>query len=179
MRRFRISRSLIFKFAGALAALSGVCFATLAPAAPMDSIYLCVDADGHRSYQNSSDGASCRRIDGVVATIPAVELERSRSPRPAATRASVSPATFPRIDAGTQRLRDSDRRKILEEELRTEKERLARLRGEFNQGRPQLAPGETPGSSRYQEHVQRLFDDIERSEGNIASLRRELTPTRY
>ena len=157
--------------------LSALLGARLALAAPMDSIFVCVDADGHKTYQNSSEGSSCRRVDGVVATIPASDLGRGRS-RPVVARAEISPASFPRVDVNTQRTRDSDRRRILEEELRIEQERLARLRTEFNQGNP-LAAGDEVGSSRYHERVQRLFDDIERSEGNIASLRRELTPTRY
>lgn len=174
--RFSCLSRLFLPGLGLLAPLWGAGFAQ---AAPMDSIYLCVDADGHKSYQNSSDGPSCHRIDGVVATIPAVDLDRQRSTRSGASRPVATPASFPRVDVSTQRLRDSDRRKILEDELRTEQDRLARLRAEFNQGKPQPTGDETLGSARYQEHVQRLFDDIERSEGNIASLRRELTPARY
>jgi len=146
-------------------------------AAPPDGIYVCIDSDGHKTYQNSSDGTACHRVDGIVATIPSSELPRGASPRPA--RASISPASFPRVDMNTQRLRDTDRRRILEEELRVEEEHLARLRGEFNHGQPAPSSDEVIGSVRYQDHVQRLFDDIERSEGNIASLRRELTPIRY
>jgi len=147
-------------------------------AAQTDGIFVCVDADGHKTYQNSAEGNACHRIDGIVATIPASELPRGQSPRPTA-RAGISAASFPRVDVNTQRLRDTDRRRILEEELRTEEERLARLRAEFNHGQPQPASDEAIGTGRYHDHVQRLFEDIERSEGNIASLRRELTPIRY
>ena len=147
--------------------------------APMDGIFVCVDADGHRTYQNSADGTACRRIDGIVATIPASELPRSQAARASVPRSGISPASFPRVDVGTQRQRDSDRRRILQEELRTEEERLARLQSEFNQGRPQPAADEVVGTSHYQDRVQRLFEDIERSQGNIASLRRELTPVHY
>lgn len=154
-------------------AFTGSCLA-----APQDSIFVCVDADGHKTYQNNAEGGSCRRVDGIVATIPATELGRNASPRPT-LRSGISPASFPRVDAITQRMRDSDRRRILEEELRTEEERLAQLQSEFNHGQPQPSADEAPGSSRYRHHVQRLFDDIERSQGNIASLRRELIPTRY
>jgi len=153
--------------------LAGAC-----AAAQQDSIFVCVDADGHKTYQNSSDGSACHRVDGLIATIPATELPRSAAAH-SASRPSISPASFPRIDASTQRMRDGDRRRILEEELRSEEDRLARLRTEFNHGQPQPASDESFGSGRYRDHVQRLFEDIERSEGNIASLRRELTPFRY
>jgi hypothetical protein len=159
--------------------LAGLFLAGSVWAAPLDSIYLCVDSDGHKSYQNSSEGPGCHRVDGLVATIPAADIGRSRSVRPTVARSGISPASFPRVDASTQRARDSDRRRILQDELRLEQDRLARLRSEFNQGRPKPEADEVVGSDRYQEHVQRLFDDIERSEGNIASLNRELLPVRY
>ncbi|HYA65165.1 MAG TPA: DUF4124 domain-containing protein [Burkholderiaceae bacterium] len=164
-------RRTTFLLLGLIAA--GRCAAVGAP----DGIYVCVDADGHKTYQNSSEGASCRRVDGVVASIPSSDLARGQSPRP--VRPMISPAAFPRVDINTQRLRDADRRHILQEELRTEEEHLAHLRTEFNQGQPTPVADEIVGSVRYQDRVQRLFDDIERSEGNIASLRRELTPIRY
>ncbi len=157
----------------------GLSLARAGSAAPVDSIFLCVDGDGHKSYQNASEGPSCRRIDGVVATIPSSDLERGRAARAVPSRSGISPASFPRVDVNTQRTRDSDRRRILEEELRAEQERLEHLRAEFNQGRPMPVGGEAVGSNRYHDRVQRLFEDIERSEGNIASLRREMTPARY
>lgn len=163
-------RRAIFFLLGLVAA--GTC----AAAAP-DGIFVCVDADGHKTYQNSTDGTGCHRVDGIVASIPSTELPRGASPRPA--RSLISPASFPRVDINTQRVRDSDRRHILEEELRLEERHLARLREEFNQGQPLPVGEEVVGSVTYQDHVQRLYEDIERSEGNIASLRRELTPVRY
>jgi len=157
--------------------LLGLMVTAARAAAPSDGIYVCVDADGHKTYQNSPEGTGCHRVDGIVASIPSTELPRGASPRPA--RSLISPASFPRVDVNTQRVRDSDRRHILEAELRTEERHLARLREEFNQGQPMPAGDEVVGSVGYQDHVQRLFEDIERSEGNIASLRRELTPVRY
>jgi hypothetical protein len=91
----------------------------------------------------------------------------------------VSPANFPRVDRDVQRLRDVDRRRILEDELRVEQDRLVRLRQDFNNGTPRLQPDETVASAGYRERVQRLMEDIQRSEGSIASLKRELTPARY
>jgi hypothetical protein len=158
--------------------LINLVLASAGAVAQTDSIYVCVDDDGHKTYQNSSDGNACHRVDGVIATIPATDLPRGGAGRSGA-RPSIAPASFPRVDASTQRLRDGDRRRILEEELRSEEDRLAHLRSEFNHGQPQPASDETFGTGRYREHVQRLFEDIERSEGNIASLRRELTPFRY
>jgi len=136
--------------------------ASPALAAPQDAIWVCTDADGHKSFQNSSDGAHCRRMDGLVASIPAAPSPAQGRDR--ATTARVSSASFPRIDAGTQRAREAERRGILEQELRSEQSRLAQLRS-------QVA---TPG-----EGSRRIAEDIERSEGNIAALQRELAPQRF
>jgi hypothetical protein len=146
--------------------------------AQSESIYLCVDEEGHKTYQNLGNGKGCRRVDGLVATVPGPAPTRAAPNAPSELR-GVSPASFPRVDGDTQRLRDGDRKRILEEELRTEQERLTRLRADFNNGQPAPSADESPGSQRYQEHVQHLLEDIQRSENNIASLRRELAPPRY
>jgi chromosome segregation ATPase len=88
-------------------------------------------------------------------------------------RASVSPASFPRVDRDTQRTRDSDRRRILEDELKAEEDRLARLRAEFNNGEPERR-GDERNFALYQERIQRLREDIARVETNVGALRREI-----
>jgi hypothetical protein len=149
-----------------------------AAAQQSDAIWVCLDDKGHKTFQNLGTGRGCRRIDGLIASIPGT------SPAPAGVgvatdRHAVSPANFPRVDRDTQRQRDSDRRRILEEELHSEQDRLARLRGDFNNGSPRPLGDEAVGSPVYKERVQRLSEDIQRSEGYIASLRRELSPQHY
>jgi len=91
----------------------------------------------------------------------------------------VSPANFPRVDRDAQRVRDVDRRRILEDELRVEQQRLVRLREDFNNGSPHVVGEETVASATYRERVQRLMEEIQRSEASIGSLKRELAPPRY
>jgi len=145
-------------------------------------IYKCLDDDGRAVFQDHGRGKACERVD--IFPVESVPVPRGRAPAAAAsaatvTRATVSPANFPRVDGDTQRQRDVDRRRILEDEMRLEEERLARLRGDFNGGSPAPLADETRGSTRYQERTHRLLDDIERSEANLASLRRELALQRY
>jgi hypothetical protein len=164
---------------GLLAAFSGLVGAAMPAAAQQsDAIWACVDDQGHKIFQNVGSGRGCRRIDGLIATIPGTSSSpaASQSASPSGTR-GVSPANFPRIDQSTQRQRDGDRRRILEDELQQEQQRLIRLREEFNNGTAR--PGEIAGGPIYQERVQRLLEDIQRSEGFIASLKREMAPPRY
>ena len=144
--------------------------------AQSSEIYLCVDEQGNKSYQNVGSGKGCKRVDvGPVLSMPAPRLPAGRSAMQPAVeeRASVSPASFPRVDRDTQRTRDSDRRRILEDELKAEEDRLARLRTEFNNGEPERR-GDERNFALYQERIQRLREDIARVETNVGALRREI-----
>ena len=68
-------------------------------------------------------------------------------------------------------------RRILEDELSKEEAKLADLRKEFNGGEPERR-GDERNYQKYLDRVQRLKDDIGRSEVNIASLKRELASVR-
>lgn len=144
--------------------------------AQSSDIYLCIDEQGNKSYQNVGSGKGCKRVDvGPVLSMPAPRLPAGRSAMQPAVeeRASVSPASFPRVDRDTQRTRDSDRRRILEDELKAEEDRLARLRTEFNNGEPERR-GDERNYALYQERIQRLREDIARVETNVGALRREI-----
>ena len=78
------------------------------------------------------------------------------------------------VDGDTQRTRDSDRRRILEDELRGEEERLAKLKSEFNNGEPERR-GDERNFALYKERVQRLQEDIARTENNVRALAREMS----
>jgi len=156
--------------------LSSVLLSAPLSAYAQGEIYLCTDAEGRKTYQNTGAGKGCRRLDvQPLMTVPAPRLPSVPVRSAAAER--VTPASFPRIDDETQRSRDSDRRRILEDELRIEEERLARLREEFNSGEPERR-GDERNFARYQERVARLQDEILRSEGSIEALRRELAMLR-
>jgi hypothetical protein len=137
-------------------------------------IFVCTDADGRKVYQNTGTVKGCRRLD--VQPLTSVPAPRASQPAaaPRASAAPVTPASFPRVEADTQRVRDGERRRILEDELRLEEERLARLRGEFSGGQPERQADEVRNFARYQERVSRMQEDIQRSENNVSALRREL-----
>jgi hypothetical protein len=149
-----------------------------APAAALASsdIFVCQDAQGRKTYQNTGGGRGCTRLDVQPAlTVPAPRQPAARAsaePRPVVTGAG-SPANFPRVDSQTQRSRDGDRRRILEDELGAEEAKLQTLRGQYNNGAPERLPDER-NDGRYQERVARLQADLQRTENNVASLKREL-----
>lgn len=153
-------------------------------------IYRCENANGVVEYSNtpgSGKDRNCRAVDlPAVTTIPAPKLPPGRGSTGNSgantggsgnTSARNSPENFPRVDGAAQKSRDTDRKRIIEDELRKEEVRLLDLKKEYNNGEPERQ-GDERNYQKYLDRVQRLKDDIGRSEGNIASLRRELAAVR-
>ena len=86
--------------------------------------------------------------------------------------AASGPATA-RVDPTAQRARDSDARRILEDELRAEEQRLAALQKDYNNGEPERQ-GNERNYQKYLDRVNEMKAAIARKEGDIAAIRREL-----
>lgn len=144
--------------------------------AQQGDIVVCVDESGRKTYTNTGATRGCKRVDvPPLTTVPAPRLPAAAAGNP--VRPAVdqrTAASFPRVEAEIQRARDNDRRRILEDELKAEEEKLTRLRGEFNDGQPERH-GDERNYARYQERVARMQEDIRRSESNVEALRRELS----
>jgi hypothetical protein len=158
-------------------AVVGLCLA-----APVSAeVYRCDSDSGVPVYQGTPNGRNCRALDlAPLTTIPAPKLPAARPAAPgqaAGAAARPTPNGFPKVDASAQRARDSDRRRILEDELKKEDARLAELKALYKDGEPDRL-GDERNYQKYLDRVQRLKDDIARSEGNVASLRRELAAIR-
>ncbi len=141
-------------------------------------IYLCTDASGHKELTDTSK-PGCKLLDVPGASIPAPPRRSGNGAAlPTPPRAPVtSPTDFPRVDSAEQRARDADRRGILDEELRSEQQKLADLRREFNNGEPERR-GDERNYAKYQERVGTMRDSISRSEKNIEALKREIANIR-
>jgi hypothetical protein len=162
--------------------------ASLASPSALAQVYRCESDTGVPVYQGSPSGKNCRALDmAPLTTIPAPKLPAGAgkpsapatglagTARPAAS--AGTPADFPRVDASTQRSRDGERRSILEAELSKEENRLESLRREYNDGQPERL-GSERNYQKYLDRVERLKEDIARSEANIGSLQRELAAIR-
>lgn len=151
------------------------------PAHAQGDIFECVDAQGRKSFTNTNENKGCKRLNvQPIASVPAPRLPATAASNGNPVRPAVDQraAGFPRVEADTQKARDNDRRRILEDELKAEEDRLVRLRTEFNGGQPERNGDETRNFARYQERVARMQEDIQRSESNVAALRRELAMSR-
>lgn len=154
----------------------------LSPVLACAQVYRCDTDTGVPLYQNAP-GPRCKALDlPTLSTIPAPKLPAQPARQGAvnggaAGGAATGASNFPRVDASAQKSRDSDRRAILGNELRSEEARLVELRAEYNNGEPERL-GSERNYQRYLDRVQRLKDDIARTEASIASLRRELGSVR-
>jgi hypothetical protein len=144
-------------------------------------IYRC-DNNGVVDYNNNV--ASAKSKNCTVASLPTITtIPAPAIPAPKAATATAptgvkassnpSPGSFPKVDSGTQKARDNDRSAILDEERRKENSKLLELKKEFNGGEPERR-GDERNYQKYLERVEKLKEDIQRSENNLKSLDREL-----
>jgi hypothetical protein len=135
-----------------------------------ERIYRC--GNEYTNTVPSGKAHGCKLMEGgnvtvVQGTRPAAS--GSASPRPAA-----APSGGQRIDAGEQKSRDSDTRRILESELKRAEARQAELLKEYNNGEPEKIGGEARNYQKYLDRVAELKASLARNESDIAGIRREL-----
>lgn len=112
----------------------------------------------------------CRLIEGTPITVVQSPQRARPGNGPAASAARPGDA---KVDPAAQRARDSDARRILADELKTEEDRLAALQKEYNNGEPERR-GDERNYQKYTERVAEMKAAITRKEADIAALRREL-----
>ena len=139
-------------------------------------IYKCVNANGTVEFKNTGSVKDCKKMDlEGISVIPAPAKHGGGSVQTASLKStsSTSPSDFPRVDSGTQKARDNDRRQILMDEMKSEQDKLATLKKDYNNGEPERQ-GNEANYAKYQERVTAMRDDIARTEKNIEALQREL-----
>ena len=95
-------------------------------------------------------------------------------PAAGSTPKAPTPATFPRVDAETQKGRDGVRRKVLTEELSAEEKLLAESRLAYADGAPPPLPEERADAEKYRARIGRLKQSVGVHEKNVEALKKEL-----
>lgn len=141
-----------------------------------NSVYRCPNNE----YKNGlsakeAERLGCRRLEGAPVTV--IQSVRPRAPGAAPSGGTPVPTTAnnpgSRVDPQAQRQRDTDARRILENELRTEEQRLADLRRDYNNGQPERQ-GNEQNYQKYVDRVAGMSAAIARKEADIAALKREI-----
>ena len=140
-------------------------FGLLAVPLARADVFKCVDEEGHVTYTNTkpSAKAKCSQLsrDQRVSTVPG----RATS--------APSPAGFPKVDGDTQKARDSDRRKILEQELAAEQKSLEQAKKDLAE-QEAIRTGDERNYQRVLDRLQPFKDKVALHERNIEALQKEI-----
>ena len=134
------------------------------------TVYLCTDANGNKEYRNTGITKGCKKVE--LPGLTTVPPPRKAAAASANGKKADAPG-FPKVDTPTQKSRDSDRKQILQDELRTEEKKLADLKEQYKGGEPDRL-GDERNYAKYQERVAKMKEDIDRTEKNVEALKREL-----
>jgi hypothetical protein len=147
-------------------AAAGAIACTTAGIARADDMYKCVDERGAVTFTNTGSTKGCTKISVDPVVIPKLATPAQKQ--------AAAPSGFPKVDSATQKARDSDRRRILEDELRDKETQLASLKQEYNNGEPERQ-GNERNYQRYIDRRDRLKENIARTESDVASIRNEIS----
>lgn len=143
-------------------------------AAWAQQVYRCAGAGGAApEYINNTKEAqtrSCKLVSGGNVTVV-----QSTPAGKAAAPVRVATAGSPASNSPEQRARDSDSRAILEAELKKAEAKLAEQQKEFNNGEPEKQGIEGRNYQRYLDRVAEMKESINRSQSDIAGLKREIS----
>ena len=117
-----------------------------------------------------ADAKGCKAMEvQPPTTIPAPKA------RPAAATVPTGSAAS-KVDAQEQKARDTDARKILQDELAKAQAQLDALQKEYNNGQPDRQ-GDEKNSQKYLDRTAGLKASIARTESDISAITRELAKT--
>ncbi len=147
--------------------LGGYLFAVLCtcPMLAQADIYKAVDENGHVTYSSSPiKGGKRIYLEPLSTMVPPAKVDN-----------------FPNVDRDTQRERDDNRRKILQDELNSEQKLLAQAQQNLKDGEadPEVfhgADGKTYRNvAKYDAKIKDLSDQVDLHQQNVDALKAELS----
>jgi hypothetical protein len=168
-----------------LRTLSVLLFAFILPVLVHAEIYKHVDAEGRVTYSNVKlKGAKKLDLEPADTNFGGDNSAVSRAATRAPQSKTATPASFPKVDAGTQNQRDNKRKEILQAELEAEKQALAKAKEAYIEGesKPEVyqkknANGTTStfrNVAKFQEKMSGLQADVDAHQRNIELLTKEI-----
>jgi hypothetical protein len=153
-------------------------FASSSTIASNHILYECVDASGAKQFTNiPANPKSCKVLNIPVSGPASAPAGGGGAQSPGKAPKIATPSHFPRVDRALQQERDSDRRRILENELGTEEKLLAQARKELSE-QESTRLGSERNYQRVLERVEPFQKKVKLHEDNVANLRRELSKIR-
>lgn len=141
--------------------------------------YRCVDNAGRSTYTNVQEemtGKKCTQVSREVSVVPVPKPTAPSAAQPSASRSDAKPPAN-RVDPQTQRSRDNDRRRILQDELASAEKALAAARQKLGE-QEAIRTGDEKNYQRVLDRLKPFQDEVRGAEDNVAALKRELANLR-
>ena len=155
--------------------------AALAVPATAQTIYRCTDANGGMLISNARVDKSCKAVvSSPDSTLPAPKAKVSGAA------ANPSPAGFPRVQEDTQKARDTDRRRILDNELAAEQKNLDEAKKALADQEAVILPNERQqykggggiSGGKVEQRIAPYRDKVALHERNIEAIQKEIAKLR-
>lgn len=136
------------------------------------------DADGKVTYATAAvKGArKTRCFDQYKPPAPPPRPASAASPASSPKSASATEASFPKVDAPTQKRRDDDRRRILEQELAEERDLLDKAKRALADA--ERAPADPLSPESRNSAVRNARDALSGHERNVSAIEKEISRLR-
>ncbi len=140
---------------------------TYAAQAQGGTIYKCTSPDGAIIISNTKMDKNCKAVvSGPDNALPA--------PKAGKAAASPTPSGFPKVPEEAQKARDTDRKRILEQELAAEQKNLEQARKELAE-QEAVRGGDEKNAQKVIDRIQPYKDRVAQHERNIAAINKELS----
>ncbi len=156
-------------------ALILVAFVTL-PAlarAQVTEIYKCVEPNGRPLYTSDKRETVGKKCELVSREVNVVSTPPPPAAKPPAGTAGKAPGSFPKETASQKASARDRQREILERELATEQQLLAKAQKELA-AQESVRTGDERNYAKALERIQPFRDNVETHQKNVEALRREL-----
>ncbi|QLI80234.1 DUF4124 domain-containing protein [Chitinibacter fontanus] len=142
-------------------------------------IYKYVDENGNVTFTNSPIKGAVRIMAEPSSPRRSTSETSGKATQPRAPSvAAPSPINFPRVDAATQKSRDSNRKQILTDELNSEQASLNAAKKALQEADANRSAEEKANPKLYLDRIGRLRETIVMHEKNTAALQAELSRMR-
>jgi hypothetical protein len=145
-------------------------FLFAAPLARADVMYRCVDTDGRKVFSNIKSTANGMKCTAVQISDPDPPKNRSASRTP-------TPLNFPKVDGDAQRMRDAERRRILENERDAEQRSLEQSKKDLEE-QEAMRSGNEKNYQRVLDRLQPFKDKVASHERNLEAIEKEISNLR-
>jgi hypothetical protein len=152
--------------------LFAMLFTSLALPVAAQTIYKCTDEHGGTLISNTKVNKNCK----AVSSSPESSMPAPKA-RPSSAAANPTPAGFPRVQEDAQKARDTDRQRILEQEMAGEQRNLEQAKKELAE-QEAVRSGDEKNYQRVLDRLQPYKDRVSQHERNIQAIQKEVSKLR-